>query len=60
MNGEEERVVAELELLGVRYLSRRTADRAERARPLDVLPAHSVRQPSARPGLGDRGALGAP
>ena len=48
MNGEEERVVAELELLGVRYLSRRTADRAERARPPDVLLADLVRQPSAR------------
>jgi len=45
---EEERLVAELELLGIRYLSRHTSDRAERARPPDVLLADLVRQPSAR------------
>lgn len=45
---EEERVVAELELLGIRYLSRHTSDRAERVRPPDVLLADLVRQPSAR------------
>ena len=45
---EEERLVAELELLGIRYLSRHTSDRAERVRPPDVLLADLVRQPSAR------------
>jgi hypothetical protein len=45
---EEERLVAELELLGIRYLSRRTATRARHARPPDVLLADLVRQPSAR------------
>jgi hypothetical protein len=45
---EEERVVAELELLGIRYLSRHTSDRAERVRPPDVLLADLVQQPSAR------------
>lgn len=45
---EEERIVAELELLGIRYLSRRTSDRAERVRPPDALLADLVRQPSAR------------
>ena len=29
-DSEEERIVAELELLGVRYLSRRTSERARR------------------------------
>ncbi len=46
--GEEERLVAELELLGIRYLSRHTSDRAERVRPPDILLADLVRQPSAR------------
>jgi hypothetical protein len=46
--GEEERIVAELGLLGVRYLSRRTSARAKRVRPPDVLLADLVRQPSAR------------
>ncbi len=45
---EEERLVAELELLGIRYLSRHTSDRAERVRAPDVLLADLVRQPSAR------------
>jgi hypothetical protein len=45
---EEERLVAELELLGIRYLSRHTSDRAERVRSPDVLLADLVRQPSAR------------
>jgi len=45
---EEESLVAELELLGIRYLSRHTSDRAERVRPPDVLLADLVRQPSAR------------
>jgi hypothetical protein len=47
-DGEEERLVAELELLGIRYLSRHTSDRAERVRPPDILLADLVRQPSAR------------
>jgi hypothetical protein len=46
--GEEEQLVAELELLGVLYLSRRTPDHAERVREPDVLLADLVRQPSAR------------
>lgn len=46
--GEEEQLVAELELLGVRYLSRRTPDHAERVREPDALLADLVRQPSAR------------
>jgi hypothetical protein len=46
--GEEERLVAELELLGIRYLSRQTSDRAEGVRPPDVLLADLVQQPSAR------------
>lgn len=45
---EEERIVAELELLGVRYLSRHTSERVEHARPADALLADLVRQPSAR------------
>jgi len=45
---EEERIVAELGLLGIRYLSRRTSTRAKRVRPPDVLLADLVRQPSAR------------
>ena len=45
---EEEHLVAELELLGICYLSRHTSDRAESIRPPDVLLADLVRQPSAR------------
>jgi hypothetical protein len=45
---EEERLVAELELLGIRYLSRQTAYVADRVRPADQLLADFVRQPSAR------------
>jgi hypothetical protein len=45
---EEERLVAELELLGIRYLSRHTSDQAQSVRPPDVLLADLVRQPSAR------------
>ena len=45
---EEECIVAELELLGIRYLSRRTPDQARRVRPPDVLLADLVQQPSAR------------
>ena len=45
---EEELLVAELELLGIRYLSRHTSDQAESVRPPDVLLADLVQQPSAR------------
>jgi hypothetical protein len=45
---EEERLVAELGLLGIWYLSRRTSTQAERLRPPDALLADLVRQPSAR------------
>lgn len=45
---EEERIVAELESLGIRYLSRRTSAQARHVRPPDVLLADLVRQPSAR------------
>jgi len=45
---EEERLVAELESLGIRYLSRQTPERAERVRPPSVLIADLVRQPSGR------------
>lgn len=50
---DEEATVAELELLGIRYLSRQTRERAVRVRPPDALIADLVRQPSARV----RGAL---
>jgi hypothetical protein len=46
--GEEERIVAELELLGVRYLSRRVSTPADDVRPPDALLADLVQQPSAR------------
>jgi hypothetical protein len=46
--GEEERLVAELGLLGIRYLSRHTSTQAERLRPPDALLADLVCQPSAR------------
>jgi hypothetical protein len=46
--GEEERIVAELELLGIRYLSRRTSAPVDSVRPPDALLADLVRQPSAR------------
>jgi hypothetical protein len=45
---QEECIVAELELLGIHYLSRLTPDRAQRVRPPAVLLADLVRQPSAR------------
>jgi hypothetical protein len=45
---EEEQLVAELELLGIRYLSRQTSERAERVRSPAALLADLVRQPSAR------------
>jgi hypothetical protein len=46
--GEEERIVAELESLGIRYLSRHTPAPAGSVRPPDALLADLVRQPSAR------------
>jgi hypothetical protein len=45
---EEEHLVAELELLGVRYLSRLSAYQASGVRPPAILLADLVRQPSAR------------
>ena len=48
MSSEEERLVAELELLGIRYLSRQTADVADCVRPADRLLADFTHQPSAR------------
>jgi hypothetical protein len=47
-DGEEERIVAELGLLGIRYLSRCASVQVERVRPPDALLADLVRQPSAR------------
>jgi DNA-binding TFAR19-related protein (PDSD5 family) len=44
----EEQLVAELELLGVSYLSRQTTCRARKVRPAHHLLADLVRQPSAR------------
>jgi predicted nucleotidyltransferase len=44
----EERLVAELELLGIRYLSRRSSYQADRVRRPETLLADLVRQPSAR------------
>lgn len=45
---EEEKLVAELELLGIRYLSRQTLYCAKRVRPPENLLADLVHQPSAR------------
>jgi len=45
---EEEALVAELEALGIRYLSRQTAYQADSVRPAERLLADLVRQPSAR------------
>ena len=45
---EEERIVAELELLGIRYLSRRTTIKASKVRSPSTLLADLVHQPSAR------------
>jgi hypothetical protein len=45
---EEERLVAELELLDIHYLSRQTTYAADRVRPEDQLVADVVRQSSAR------------
>jgi hypothetical protein len=48
LESEEERIVAELGLLGIRYLSRCTSTLAKNVRPPDALLADLVRQPSAR------------
>ena len=45
---EEEKLVAELDLLGIRYLSRQTPYRPDRIRSPEALLADLVRQPSAR------------
>lgn len=45
---EEEALVAELELLGIRYLSRQTTYRTTQIRPAAELLADVMRQPSAR------------
>jgi len=45
---EEERLVAELDLLGIRYLSRQTASKPANLRSPQALLADLVRQPSAR------------
>jgi hypothetical protein len=45
---EEERLVAELGLLGIRYLSRQSSYQASQVRSPDILLADLVRQPSAR------------
>jgi hypothetical protein len=45
---EEERLVAELGLLDIRYLSRQTSFQPDRVRAPEVLLADLVRQPNAR------------
>ncbi len=45
---DEEALVAELELLGIRYLSRQTPYQAMQVRPPEQLIADLVRQPTAR------------
>jgi hypothetical protein len=45
---EEERLVAELSLLGIRYLSRQTSFQPDKVRPPEALLADLVRQPNAR------------
>ena len=45
---EEEKLVAELGLLGIRYLSRQSPYQASHVRPPEILLADLVRQPSAR------------
>jgi hypothetical protein len=45
---EEERLVAELDLLGIRYLSRSTTYQPAELRPPEALLADLVQQPSAR------------
>jgi len=45
---EEEKLVAELDLLGIRYLSRQSSYRAKRIRGPELLLTDLIRQPSAR------------
>lgn len=45
---KEELLVAELELLGIRYLSRQSAHQADHVRPPESLLADLIEQPSAR------------
>lgn len=45
---EEEELVAELDLLGIRYLSRQSSYQANQVRPPEILLADLVRQPHAR------------
>ena len=45
---EEEELVAELELLGIHYLSRQSSYQANQVRPPEILLADLVRQPHAR------------
>jgi hypothetical protein len=45
---EEEKLVAELDLLGIRYLSRQSPYQARKTRRPEVLLADLIRQPSAR------------
>ncbi len=45
---EEEALVAELSLLGIRYLSRQSSYQANQVRPPDILLADLVQQPHAR------------
>lgn len=45
---QEEHLVAELETVGIRYLSRQTEEQAVQARPPEQLLADLVRQPTSR------------
>jgi hypothetical protein len=45
---EEEKLVAELDLLGIRYLSRQSSYQARRTRSPELLLTDLIRQPSAR------------
>lgn len=45
---EEEKLVAELDLLGIRYLSRQSSYQAQRIRSPELLLTDLIRQPSAR------------
>ncbi len=47
----EEQIVAELTLLGIRYLSRLTDIQVDHPRPGEQLLADLVRQPSSREGI---------
>jgi hypothetical protein len=45
---QEERLVAELQMLGIRYLSRKESFQVQRVRPAHQLLADLIRQPSSR------------